>query len=348
MFSNPALLGAPVAAPVGVRAPTVARAPDPLPAAADAYRGIRLACLAGKLPPMTRTDAASAIHLGHYTLQPAVRVHEDGSKSLLYWTAVNREAKRAEFIVGPESLESFKSGASSYANAGATAYMNGEPNEWQRLSMKAVDDATRSGPTAALGTLKSAWSAAVRDPSWWGQNLLAATGAMAGAGAASRAEVALSEETAVANAARTRARAPATPGPHTPVVEGGGLRAHEGGPPKAHLLERHVGKTSADLEARFVKSKNLPANSSFYDRAQAEAAVSRTLAANEGKVAEWLRGSNTKPLELDYHPAEPSFPVGMHMVRGGPALPVAGVRVILLKDSTTSCGFRVLTGFPVP
>ena len=54
--------------------------------------------------------------------------------------------------------------------------MNGEPNEWQRLSMKAVDDAINGGAAAAAHTLKSAWSAAVRDPSWWGQNLLAATG----------------------------------------------------------------------------------------------------------------------------------------------------------------------------
>jgi hypothetical protein len=132
------------------------------------------------------------------------------------------------------------------------------------------------------------------------------------------------------------------------VVEGGGLRSHEGGPPRAHLLERHVGKTNAELEARFAKSKNLPANSSFYDRAQAEAAVSKTLATNEGEVAEWIRSPSTRPLELEYHPAGPSFPVGVHMARGAAAVPVAGVRVVLLKDATMSCGFRVLTGFPVP
>ncbi|HSO37220.1 MAG TPA: RNase A-like domain-containing protein [Labilithrix sp.] len=345
MFANPALLGSAPVAAVAARAPAVASAPDPLPAAADAYHGIHLACLAGELPPSTRTDAASVLHVGHYTLHPAVRVHEDGSKSLLYWTAVNGEAKRAEFIIGPGSLETFKKQVSSFENAGATAYMNGEPNDWQRLSMKAVDDAMRSGPAAALGTLSRAWSAAVRDPSWWGQNLLAVTGAMAGGGAASRAEVAASEETAAANA--TRARAPAAPGPHTPVVEGGGLRAHEGGPARAHLLDKHVGKTSAELEARFAKSKSLPANSSFYDRAQAEAAVSKTLATNESKVAEWMRNPERR-LELEYHPQGPSFPVGTHMARGAEAVPVAGVKVVLLKDATMSCGFRILTGFPIP
>jgi hypothetical protein len=199
MFSNPALRGPPAAAPVAAQAPAVASAPDPLPAAADAYHGIRLACIAGDLPPMSRTDAASIVRVGAYTLQPAVRIQQDGSKSLLYWTAVNRDAKRAEFIIGPEALDTFRKNVSSYENAGATAYMNGEPNEWQRLSMKAVDDAMRSGPTAALGTLKSAWSAAVRDPSWWGQNVLAITGAMAGAGA------------------------------HTPLVEGEGCRRTRAG-----------------------------------------------------------------------------------------------------------------------
>lgn len=344
MFANPALLGTPAVAPVVARAPSVARAPDPLPPAVDAYQGIHLACLAGDLPPSTRTDSASIIHVGHYTLHPAVRVHEDGSKSLLYWTAVNGEAKRAEFVIGPGALETFKRSVASYENAGATAYMNGEPNEWQRLSMKAVDDAMRHGPAAAVGTLSKAWSAAVRDPGWWGQNLLAVTGALAGAGAASRAEVAASEEGAAANVAR---RAPSTPGAHTPVVEGGGLRAHEGGAARAHLIERHVGKTTAELEARFAKSKNLPASSSFYDRAQAEAAVSKTLAANEGKVSEFMSGPRGK-LEIEFHPEGLAFPVGLHMTRGAAAVPVAGVKVVLIKDATMSCGFRILTGFPVP
>lgn len=71
---------APAAPPI---APPVARAPDPLPAAIDAYRGIRLACLADDLPPMIRTDRASAVRVGPYTLQPAVRVHEDGSLSAI-------------------------------------------------------------------------------------------------------------------------------------------------------------------------------------------------------------------------------------------------------------------------
>jgi Bacterial CdiA-CT RNAse A domain len=114
------------------------------------------------------------------------------------------------------------------------------------------------------------------------------------------------------------------------------------------LIRRHVGKTSEELEARFTKSKNLPANSSFYDRAQAEAAVSKTLTTYDGEVGEWMRSPSTKPLELEYHPVGPSFPVGVHMLRGAAAVPVAGVRVVLLKDTTMSCGFRILTGFPVP
>lgn len=115
MFANPALLGTPAVAPVVARAPSVASAPDPLPPAADACQGIHLACLAVDLPPSTRTDSASILHVGHYTLHPAVRVHEDGSKSLLYWTAVNGEAKRAEFVIGPGALETFKSGRRRHA-----------------------------------------------------------------------------------------------------------------------------------------------------------------------------------------------------------------------------------------
>ena len=50
---------------------------------------------------MTRTDAKNAFTVGGYRMQPVVRVHDDGSASLLYWVAVNKDAKRGEFVVGP-------------------------------------------------------------------------------------------------------------------------------------------------------------------------------------------------------------------------------------------------------
>ena len=155
MFANPALGGATpvVAKPVTM----IASGPDPLPPAADAFHGIQLLCLADDLPSMTRTDAKNAFNVGPYRMQPAVRGHEDGSVSVLYWVAVNREAKRGEFVVGPGELETFKAHAAEYERAGATAYMNGEPNEWQRQSLKTVDDAMRArrhvGPTIAQSRL---------------------------------------------------------------------------------------------------------------------------------------------------------------------------------------------------
>jgi hypothetical protein len=351
LFANPNLRRQPAlprAAVAAVEATDVARTtvvaskPERLPPAADAYRGIQLACLADSLPAMSRTDREGILQVGPYTLHPSVRVHDDGSASLLYYTAFNRETQRAEFVVGPGSLETFKSASDWYANAAATTYMHGEPNAWQRASLKAVDAATRQGPLAAVHELKEAWSAAVRDPSWWGQNVLAASTALAGAGAASRAEGVAAEESA---AARGAARAP---GRNTPIAEGGGLRAHEGGPSRAHLIEKHVGKTSAELEARMARSPRMKGSSSFYDRAHAEAAASRALAANEAKIAEWSRGASDGRLVIDYHPRGPSFPVGIHAARDAAAAPVAGVRLVLIKDASLPSGFRILTGYPIP
>lgn len=105
----------------------------------------------------------------------------------------------------------------------------------------------------------------------------------------------------------------------------------------------------AELEARFVDEKKLRTNSTFYNRAQAEAAASRTLATNEAKIGEWLASpASDNVLRLEYHPSGPSFPVGVHMARGAAAVPVAGVRIVLIKDTTMVTGFRIVTGSPIP
>ena len=223
-------------------ASALAKGPDPLPAAADAYHGIQLMCLAEDLPPMTRSDAKNAFTVGPYRMQPVVRVHDDDSASLLYWVAVNKEAQRGEFVVGPGELETFKANVAAYARAGATTYMNGEPNEWQRQSLKTVDDAMRKGVMWGLQSLNRAWLEAVKDPSFWGQTALNVATAMAGAGASGRVEAEIEEE--------APKRLPEGPGAHSPTVEGG-LQAHEGGPTRGHTLEKDVGKTEAELRARY-------------------------------------------------------------------------------------------------
>lgn len=338
-----------LASPIGAAAPSrLASAPDPLPPAVDAYHGIHLRCLAGELPPMTRTDAKSAFTVGPYRMQPSVRVHEDGSASVLYWTAVNKDAKRGEFIVGPRDLETFKTHVDEYARAGATAYAGGEPNEWQRQSLKVVDDSMRKGPYAGIRTLTSAWAEAVKDPNFWGQTVLNTVTAFAGAGAASKVEAELEEE--------APKRLPEGPGQHSPTVEGG-LGAHEGGPPNGHTLEKHVGKTEAELRARLEEpqigkngkpGKPPSSSSAFYDRATAEANISNTMTAHEQAIKDWLADpQGPKRLKIEYHPNEPAFPVGRLVVKGEPMIDVAGTRTVLVKDATTPSGFRILTAFPI-
>jgi len=80
----------------------------------------------------------------------------------------------------------------------------------------------------------------------------------------------------------------------------------------------------------------------------AEAAASRTLAAHEAKVNEWLaKGAKGKLVITDSNPGGPS--VGRRFSRGeARAVPVSGTRLVLIGDASKPCGFRILTGYPVP
>ena len=189
----------------------------------------------------------------------------------------------------------------------------------------------------------------MKDPSFWGQTALNIATSLAGAGPAARAEAEIVED--------APKKVPPGPGPHSPTVEGG-LRAHEGGPPNGHTLSEHVGKTEAELRARFTEPKignnGKPvkppsSNSAFYNRAIAEANIAKTMATNEQAIKDWLADPSAKArLKLEYHPDGPAFPVGRKVLaKGGDAIDVAGTRTVLIKDPTTAAGFRILTAFPI-
>lgn len=168
VFSQPATggpavaLAAPAAAAVP---PDPAAAGRPLAAAANARTGITLANLAEGLPRGTHTDPARVMVASPYRLYPEVSKGADGKDAVHYWTAYNTETKRVEFVVGPGSLQTFKTEPKLYAVAAANGFM-GEQDAATRESAKVVEVGMREGFGAAFHQLGKAWRAAGSDPKW--------------------------------------------------------------------------------------------------------------------------------------------------------------------------------------
>ncbi|SDP46230.1 RHS repeat-associated core domain-containing protein [Pseudomonas reinekei] len=130
-------------------------------------------------------------------------------------------------------------------------------------------------------------------------------------------------------------------GPFSEIVPGGGLAAHEaqGG----HLIAKHIARTDVQLADRLRAEPHIPAASTFPDRATAESAAARTLAANKIKVEEFLNSSKGKTTVTHHFP----HPVGVSMVNGNTNHePASKVLLVLKKDVQRPEGYFLLTGFP--
>ena len=110
-----------------------------------------------------------------------------------------------------------------------------------------------------------------------------------------------------------------------------------------HTLERHVGRSDAELFRRLADEPGISAASTFTDRATAERVVGATLRSQAARIERWLaRGDGN--LALDYQGA-PGEVVGRSLARGERApRPTGAARVVLRKRSG---GYFVLTAYPV-
>lgn len=146
--------------------PAEATKPAPLPPAPNARHGVTVATLADGLPSGTRTDASRAFSCGAgYKLYPEVARQPDGRDAVVYWKAFNTDAKRVDFLVGPDALSTFTSAPSDYATAATNAFMD-EQDAATRESAKVVELATRDGFGPAIRHLLPASKAAWSDPKW--------------------------------------------------------------------------------------------------------------------------------------------------------------------------------------
>ncbi|HCR1901140.1 TPA: hemagglutinin repeat-containing protein, partial [Enterobacter asburiae] len=130
-------------------------------------------------------------------------------------------------------------------------------------------------------------------------------------------------------------------GQRSTIVPGGGLTAHEqaGG----HLIDRHVGKSEAELFDR-VSTGNTKTASSFTDRATAEAVTSKAIDSNQAKIQSYLSGNQKGYLELDY---QSSTAIGISVTRGSTsAEPATNARIIIGRDPSMPGGYKIITGYP--
>jgi hypothetical protein len=110
-----------------------------------------------------------------------------------------------------------------------------------------------------------------------------------------------------------------------------------------HTLERHVGKSDAELQRR-LDSESISTDSTYTDRAAAEMAVAAAVAENKSKISRWLhRPGGHSNLVLDYD--SNSSPLGRSMRRDDAQSFPCSHAVAVLKWLSPD-DYYVLTSYP--
>lgn len=110
-----------------------------------------------------------------------------------------------------------------------------------------------------------------------------------------------------------------------------------------HILERHVGKSIEELAER-AATQRLAVASSFDDVASAERHIASALTRAQDKIDAWLAGPD-RQLRID---VDLERITGISVTPEGASQLVEGVRIILVRTSESSSGYRILTAFPQP
>jgi hypothetical protein len=113
-----------------------------------------------------------------------------------------------------------------------------------------------------------------------------------------------------------------------------------------HTLERHVGRTNAQLAQRLREQPDISAASTYPDKDTAEAVVGAALARERGRIAGWSARRGSRPnLALRYH-ATGGRPIGRIWQRGRIAPVSCFDAVVVLRWDLGRSAFCVLTSYP--
>ncbi|MGG2016743.1 RNase A-like domain-containing lipoprotein [Bacillus sp. S10(2024)] len=118
----------------------------------------------------------------------------------------------------------------------------------------------------------------------------------------------------------------------------------EGPPKNGHTLERHVGKTDEQLKER-LRTDNVSAASTYYDKETATKAVKDTLKQHEKEINKWLKESKENRLVLN---TKHDFAVGKTALKKDMRIK-DGLRntvTVLQRDKGSQLGFKIVTSYP--
>ncbi|GAB3197255.1 hypothetical protein GCM10027062_08600 [Nocardioides hungaricus] len=124
--------------------------------------------------------------------------------------------------------------------------------------------------------------------------------------------------------------------------EPGWLSRHEIGR-RGHTVEKHVGRSRAQLAQRFVDEPGRRLSSSFFDQATAERAIERVLRQRGSVFEEWLQSARYQLLLR----GEAGDIVGRILVRDtGELIESSRVRILVIRDTSMPDGWRIKTAYP--
>jgi WXG100 family type VII secretion target len=141
---------------------------------------------------------------------------------------------------------------------------------------------------------------------------------------------------------------------HAADVPGGGLfdqdgtivTKADGSQTHQHTVERHVGKSDADLVTRSANVNQSKGSSTYTDLTTAERAVSEVMRANPDAVDAVKALGQGETLTVPARVSGESS--GRHVAQGAStATETNHATVVLIRDASAPDGYRVLTSFPV-
>ncbi|MEG3842757.1 RNase A-like domain-containing protein [Microcoleus sp. herbarium14] len=126
-----------------------------------------------------------------------------------------------------------------------------------------------------------------------------------------------------------------------PNIPGGGLDFHEAA--GGHTLEKHVGKTEAELAQRLEKDKRISAASSFTYRSVAEAAIAEAMSIKQSAIDSWMKKQSNR-YTIDY---DANRIIGITLSRrASKATSTSRLRIVLQRSAKLPPGYFILTAYP--
>ena len=144
--------------------------PDP-----KAYRGQELAYTADI--PLEGVHSVGTYRSSFYLIVPYLRL---GTDRVVFYSAYNPEMKRTEYVIGPEMIHAFIANETMWRFSAAAAYpIVGEMPDYKAESGKVVSRVMAGDLRGAFEAWVASWKAAVKDPGFWTETVMATAGAVA-------------------------------------------------------------------------------------------------------------------------------------------------------------------------